>query len=72
MANYRRIRKALNLNQVEFWKSVGVKQSSGSRYENNECEVPMPVRMLLKCKYPKYNFDEELFDYHWNNDEETN
>lgn len=38
-------RKALGLNQVEYWKKVGITQSGGSRYESDR-NIPEPVQML--------------------------
>lgn len=40
-----RLRERLQMNQKDFWSSLGVTQSGGSRYEN-ERNVPLPVRML--------------------------
>ena len=44
------LRKSLNLNQTEFWTTLGVTQSGGSRYENGRA-IPKPVLMLLEVKY---------------------
>jgi len=40
-------RKSLGLNQSQFWETVGVTQSGGSRYETGR-NIPKPVLMLLK------------------------
>ncbi len=45
--NVRDIRKKLGLNQQEFWSSLGVTQSGGSRYESGRT-MPKPVRELLR------------------------
>lgn len=47
IANPREIRRKLGLNQSEFWGSLGVTQSGGSRYESGR-EMPKPVRELLR------------------------
>lgn len=38
------------MNQLNFWKQVGVTQSAGSRYERG-CFVPEPVLMLIDLVY---------------------
>lgn len=45
--NIRAIRKKLGLNQIDFWSSIGVTQSGGSRYESGR-SMPKPVRELLR------------------------
>ena len=41
------IRRKLGLNQSEFWGTIGVTQSGGSRYESGR-NMPRPVRELLR------------------------
>jgi len=43
----RAIRRQRGLNQQEFWPSIGVTQSGGSRYESGR-RMPKPVRELLR------------------------
>lgn len=43
LADYR---KALGLNQSDFWKKFGVTQSGGSRYESGR-DLPKSVAALL-------------------------
>lgn len=45
--NPREIRRQLGLNQLDFWKRVGVTQSGGSRYESGR-NMPKPVRELVR------------------------
>ena len=45
-----KIRKEAGLNQTQFWGSVGVTQSSGSRYEMG-VSLPKPVKMLIDLVY---------------------
>jgi transcriptional regulator with XRE-family HTH domain len=47
IANPREIRRRLRMNQQEFWSSIGVTQSGGSRYESGR-NMPKPVRELLR------------------------
>jgi transcriptional regulator with XRE-family HTH domain len=47
IANPREIRRKLGKNQQEFWSSIGVTQSGGSRYESGR-NMPKPVRELLR------------------------
>ena len=47
IANPREIRRRLRMNQQEFWSSIGVTQSGGSRYESGR-SMPKPVRELLR------------------------
>ena len=47
ITNPREIRRKLGLNQQEFWSSIGVTQSGGSRYESGR-NMPKPVRELLR------------------------
>ncbi len=48
--NPREVRKAAGLNQLEFWRRLGVTQSGGSRYESGR-NMPKPVRELLRLVY---------------------
>jgi transcriptional regulator with XRE-family HTH domain len=43
----RDIRRRLGLNQQQFWSTIGVTQSGGSRYESGR-NMPKPVRELLR------------------------
>ncbi|MBK7898792.1 MAG: transcriptional regulator [Azonexus sp.] len=43
----REIRRKLGLNQQQFWSTIGVTQSGGSRYESGR-NMPKPVRELLR------------------------
>ena len=43
----REIRRRLGLNQQQFWSTLGVTQSGGSRYESGR-NMPRPVRELLR------------------------
>ena len=43
----REIRRKLGLNQQQFWSTLGVTQSGGSRYESGR-NMPKPVRELLR------------------------
>lgn len=45
--NPREIRLRRGMNQQEFWGSIGVTQSGGSRYESGR-NMPRPVRELLR------------------------
>lgn len=49
--NIRLLRELSGLDQTNFWKRVGITQSGGSRYENNERRVPKPVESLLRLVY---------------------
>ena len=44
------LRRSLGLNQHQFWSSVGITQSGGSRYEN-ERRMPKPVSELVRVAY---------------------
>lgn len=44
------LRKALGLNQTEFWAPLGVKQSTGSRYEKGR-PIPYAIRSLIRVVY---------------------
>ncbi len=39
----REIRRKLGMNQQQFWSTLGVTQSGGSRYESGR-NMPKPVR----------------------------
>ena len=43
----RGIRRKLGMNQSQFWSSIGVTQSGGSRYESGR-SMPRPVQALLR------------------------
>ena len=43
----REIRRKLGLNQQQFWSTLGVTQSGGSRYESGR-NMPRQVRELLR------------------------
>lgn len=43
----REIRRKLGMNQQQFWPTLGVTQSGGSRYESGR-NMPKPVRELLR------------------------
>src|SRR5215510_2615518 len=47
LTNPRQIRHRVGMNQNEFWGSIGVTQSGGSRYESGR-SMPKPVRQLLR------------------------
>lgn len=40
-------RKALGLNQADYWERYGVTQSGGSRYESGRA-IPRPLGILLR------------------------
>ncbi len=46
----REIRRKLGLNQQQFWSTLGVTQSGGSRYESGR-NMPKPVRELLRLAH---------------------
>ena len=46
----RKLRRSLGFNQHDFWSTVGVTQSGGSRYESGR-SLPKPVRELLRLVY---------------------
>ena len=46
----RLLREFSGLNQTDFWESVGVTQSGGSRYEGGR-RLPKPVHQLLRLIY---------------------
>jgi len=45
-AKWKTFRETLGFNQGEFWASVGITQSGGSRYESGRA-IPRTVQMLL-------------------------
>ena len=45
-----KLRWRLGLNQHEFWSSLGVTQSGGSRYESGR-RIPQPVAKLIELAY---------------------
>jgi transcriptional regulator with XRE-family HTH domain len=47
----RLLREFSGLNQTDFWDSVGITQSGGSRYESGERRLPKPVQHLLRLVY---------------------
>lgn len=51
--NIREIRKKLGMNQMEFWRQIGVTQSGGSRYESGR-NMPKPVRELLRLVHVEH------------------
>jgi transcriptional regulator with XRE-family HTH domain len=46
----REIRRTLGMNQLIFWRRIGVTQSGGSRYETGR-SMPKPVKTLLQLAY---------------------
>lgn len=44
------LREQAGLTQKEFWKSIGLTQSGGSRYEQGQT-IPRPIRILLFVMY---------------------
>ena len=44
------LRHSTGLNQTQFWKKVGLTQSTGSRYENGRT-LPKPVATLVHLIY---------------------
>ena len=47
------LRQQLGLNQSEFWGRLGISQSGGSRYGQENRSVSAPVRILLDIAYGK-------------------
>lgn len=45
------LRKSLKHSQWRFWNAVGVTQSGGCRYEQEEMSIPQPVRILIFARY---------------------
>lgn len=65
----REIRRKLGLNQQQFWSTIGVTQSGGSRYESGR-NMPKPVRELLRLVHVEQidiksikHEDQEIIDY---------
>jgi DNA-binding transcriptional regulator YiaG len=48
--NIAEYRRALGLNQAQFWNPIGVSQSSASRYET-ERDVSPPIARLLLLRH---------------------
>jgi len=46
----RDLRNKLGIGQTAFWRTVGVKQSAGSKYEAGGF-IPEPIRRLLFIRY---------------------
>lgn len=46
----RALRSRTKINQSNFWQTVGVTQSAGSRYES-ERRIPQPIHLLLTLVY---------------------
>lgn len=44
------LREQAGESQTTFWKSVGLTQSGGSRYEGGQT-IPKPIRMLVFIRY---------------------
>ena len=55
------LRKRLRLNQVGFWKPLGVTQSGGSRYESGR-NIPKPVQMLIRLAYGSMSEAQKVLD----------
>lgn len=73
----REIRRALGLNQQQFWSQVGVTQSGGSRYESGR-NIPKPVKELVRLVFVekiKINEiskdDQDVIDYLKKHEPET-
>lgn len=52
-------RKALGLNQQQFWTMIGVTQSGGSRYESGR-QIPRPAAALLWLHQVEKITDQDL------------
>lgn len=50
-AQAKELRMATGLKQKDFWRSLGVAQSAGSRYESEGMEIPKPVQLLMHAMY---------------------
>lgn len=48
--DYRAMRKAMGLNQMQFWGEVKVTQSGGSRYESGR-QAPAQVDELVRLRH---------------------
>lgn len=44
------LRTRLGMSQTVFWERLGVKQSSGSRYESGR-RMPVPIQKLMVLAY---------------------
>lgn len=47
----RALRESTGLAQAAFWEPLGVSQSVGCRYEQQNVPIPRPVRILLVTHY---------------------
>ncbi len=54
-------RQKMSLNQRDFWKSYGVTQSGGSRYESGR-NIPKPLAILLWLHQSGKVTDKDLAD----------
>lgn len=54
-------RQKMSLNQRDFWKSYGVTQSGGSRYESGR-NIPKPLAILLWLHRSDKVTDRDLAD----------
>lgn len=65
MTELKRMRKALNINQYEFGRHIGVDQKRISRFERGEMTIPRDVRLRIsRCEYFKQNLPaDESWDY---------
>lgn len=50
-AQLKALRKRIGLSQQIFWDLIGVKQSSGSRYESDQYPLPAPIELLVAIVY---------------------
>lgn len=50
-AQAKELRIDAKMTQKEFWRSLGVTQGAGSRYEADEVEIPKPVQLLMHAMY---------------------
>lgn len=57
----RATRDALGVNQAEFWRSVGITQSGGSRFESGR-NIPRTVKMLVALRALGRITEEELVE----------
>ena len=49
--NLRKLREKTGLNQTDFWTRIGISQSGGSRYENENRNIPNTIGYLLTIAY---------------------
>ncbi|WP_170116588.1 helix-turn-helix domain-containing protein [Mesonia algae] len=56
----KRLRKKLNLTQVEFGKIINKSHATIRKYESGEIEVPGNIKELLRLKYPQHFSTEKL------------